>query len=85
MSSELDWATVRSADGLGTFLNHLRVQRGWTQADVAEHLGIPRRYLHELESGKQILAYSRLFSLMNLLRAQMVLRAESEENDPWQV
>jgi len=84
---DVDWAAVRSVDDLGAFLNRLRVERGWTQADVAAHLGMPRRYLHELESGKQILAYSRLFALLDLLGAEAVVRTVGAdgESDPWQV
>ena len=81
------WAAVRSVDDLGAFLSYLRVGRSWTQADVAAHLGMPRRYLHELESGKQVLAYSRLFALLDLLGAEMVVRTvdPDQEPDPWQV
>jgi len=87
MARDVDWAAVRSVGDLGAFLSHLRVQHGWTQADVAARLGIPRRYLHELESGKQILAYSRLFGLLDLLGAEVMVRAvdTDEEPDPWQV
>ena len=33
-------------------LRDLRIGRGWTQAEVAERLGISRQAMHALESGK---------------------------------
>jgi putative transcriptional regulator len=33
-------------------LRDLRTGRGWTQAEVAERLGISRQAMHALESGK---------------------------------
>ncbi|MDR0626921.1 MAG: helix-turn-helix domain-containing protein [Bifidobacteriaceae bacterium] len=83
-----EWAVVRSGGDLGKFLSRLRVKRGWTQEGLARRLGIPRRYLHELESGKDVLAYTRLFRLLRLLGAELTLTAladPSEEPDPWQV
>ncbi|MDR1189844.1 MAG: helix-turn-helix domain-containing protein [Bifidobacteriaceae bacterium] len=82
------WSDLRSARDLGRFLSHLRAERGWTQAGLAAHLGIPRRYLHELENGKEILAYGRLFQLTALLGARIRIEAPvdpTEEVDPWQV
>lgn len=86
--AQLEWATVRTAADLGVFLNRLRVRRGWTQADVAAHLGIPRRYLHELEAGKDVLAYTRLFALLRILGAELTISETAgteAEDDPWQV
>ncbi len=70
---EHEWAKLTSTADLGAFLNRLRVRRGWTQADVAAHLGIPRRYLHELEAGKDVLAYTRLFALLRTLGAELTI------------
>jgi transcriptional regulator with XRE-family HTH domain len=83
-----EWARVRSPEDLGRFLGRLRAERGWTQAAAAEYLGIPRRYLHELEAGKEILAYTRLFRLLTLLDARLTIEAATDqerEADPWQV
>lgn len=83
-----EWATVKSTADLGLFLNRLRLRRGRTQAEVAAHLGIPRRYLHELEAGKDVLAYTRLFALLRTLGAEITITETAnpdEQDDPWQI
>lgn len=45
-----------STDIRGTFGNRLRTlrkQRGWTQAEMADILGLDRSYLAEVEAGKR--------------------------------
>lgn len=61
------WAVVRTPDDLGRFLARRRAAAGWTQQELAEYLDIPPRYLHEIESGKHTLAYTRLFKLLRTL------------------
>jgi transcriptional regulator with XRE-family HTH domain len=38
---------------LGRRVQTLRKQRGWTQVELAELLGIDRSYLSEIETGKK--------------------------------
>ncbi|MDR2566395.1 MAG: helix-turn-helix domain-containing protein [Bifidobacteriaceae bacterium] len=86
MEERPQWAVLRSPADLGLFLARLRAGRGWTQADAAAHFGVPRRYLHELEHAKEILAYTRLFELAGLLGARITIEAASQadlEADPW--
>lgn len=44
----------------GRKVRKLRLQRGWTQVDLAEKLGLDRSYLADVERGK------RNISLLNL-------------------
>ncbi len=44
----------------GRKVRKLRVQRGWTQVDLAEKLGLDRSYLADVERGK------RNISILNL-------------------
>lgn len=37
----------------GRWLRKLRTERGWTQTDVAVHLGMDRTFLSDLERGKR--------------------------------
>lgn len=37
----------------GERVRHLRRERGWTQEDMSEHLGIDRSYLADIERGKR--------------------------------
>jgi len=38
---------------LGKRIRALRKQKGWTQADMAAHLGLSRGHLSDLERGKR--------------------------------
>jgi transcriptional regulator with XRE-family HTH domain len=38
---------------LGNRVRTLRRQRGWTQVEMAEMLGVDRSYLSEIETGKK--------------------------------
>lgn len=69
------WARVLSPADLGRFLAELRAERGWTQEDLAAELGISRRYLYEIESGKPSLYSGRLFAVLRLLGARLTVEA----------
>lgn len=56
------------------------MSRDLTQEEVAELLGISRRYLYEIESGKPSLYTDRLFALLRLYGA--TLTAESTRRSP---
>lgn len=61
---------------LGRRIAALRTERGLTQAEVAEALGISRRYVCEIEAGKPSLYSERLFRLLALLNAGLVIEGE---------
>lgn len=61
---------------LGRRLAQLRAQRGLTQTEVADTLGISRRYVCEMEAGKFSLYSDRLFRLLELLDAGLVVEGE---------
>ena len=65
------WAQVTSAADLGAFLRAMREDAGLSQEDVADELGIARRYVYQMESGSPTLYLSRLFSLLRLLDVRM--------------
>ena len=44
-------ARVYDAPGLGSAVRVLRIERGWTQADLAEWLGVHRVTVAKLERG----------------------------------
>ena len=73
------WAQVLSAQDLGQFLTELRAAQGLTQAQLADDLGISRRYVYEIESGKPSLYSDRLFATLRLLGARLTIEAEVDE------
>lgn len=64
-------ATARSQAALGRELARLRYDRGLTQDELAQALGISRRYVYELESGRPTLFATRLFELLRELGAHL--------------
>jgi transcriptional regulator with XRE-family HTH domain len=74
--SDKRWARVLTPTDLGRFLAELRIERDLTQAELAEALGVSRRYIYEIESAKSSLYTERLFSLLRLLGARLSIEAE---------
>lgn len=70
------WARVLSAGDLGRFLADLRAERDLTQDELADLLGISRRYIYEIESGKPTIYTDRLFNLLRVLDANLVIDAD---------
>lgn len=71
-------STVRSPEALGDIVARLRYRRGLTQGELAEAIGVSRRYIYEIESGKPGLYARRLFEILNLLDADVVVEAREE-------
>lgn len=69
------WARLLTATDLGRFLADLRAERDMTQDELADALGISRRYVYEIESGKPSLYTDRLFALLRLLNARLTIEA----------
>lgn len=73
--------TVRSPKALGDALSRLRFDRGWTQVELADALGIDRRYIYELESGKETRYALRLFEVLRELDAHLEVVPEPRQDD----
>jgi len=71
------WAPVYTGEDLGRVMRALRESRGWTQAELADQLGVSRRYVVEIEQGKPGLFTQRLFAALRLLGGH--LRIERDE------
>jgi len=69
------WASINTSADLGRFLARVRERRGMTQEELAEELGVSRRYVSEIENGKPGLYTERLFRMIRIL--DVTLRAES--------
>ena len=75
-------AAVRSQVALGRELARLRFDRGLTQDELAEALGISRRYVYELESGRPNLFATRLFELLREVGAHLEVVSTPSTDDP---
>ncbi|MCD4525224.1 helix-turn-helix transcriptional regulator [Nocardioides sp. cx-173] len=62
---------IRSQKALGEALARLRYERDVTQEELAVKLGVSRRYISELESGRPTIYGSRLFEVLRDLGAHV--------------
>lgn len=69
------WARVKTPADLGRFLRRRRLDLRLSQEEVAKTLGFHRNYLQEIESGKDVLAYRRLFDLARELGVELRVQA----------
>ena len=68
---------IRLPDQLGTMLRAARLQRGWTQADVAAQLGITAQAVSKLESQAGRASFDRIHRLCLLLGLELGLQPKS--------
>lgn len=61
-----DQAGQEEAGKLGARIRHLRIARGWTQEQLAEHAGVHYKYLGDIERGVRNPA---LFNIVRISRA----------------
>jgi transcriptional regulator with XRE-family HTH domain len=64
---------IYTPSSLGEAIRHYRSEAGLTQAELAERAGLRRRYLSELESGKETEQVKRLLRVLRQLGVRMTL------------
>ena len=67
------WAAPRSVADIGAFVADVRRAAGLTQAQLAEHAAVSRRFVNELETGHSTLFADRLLALLRELGVQVRL------------
>jgi len=70
---------IKDSFTLGQVLQQCRMQRGLSQRDLANLLGISQKWVWEMEQGKPGLLMERLF--MILAQTEVTLLAEFEVKD----
>lgn len=68
---------IRLPDQLGPMLRAARLQRGWTQGDVARQLGITAQAVSKLESQAGRASFDRIHRLCLLLGLELALQSKS--------
>lgn len=71
---------IRSQKALGEALSRLRYERDVTQQELADTLGISRRYIYDLESGRPTLYASRLFEILRDLGAHIEIVRDDQDH-----
>lgn len=64
---------VRSHDDLASALRDLRRERGMTQEELAEWVGVHRNYIGQLERGAMSTQLTRLFEVLSFLGVDVEL------------
>ena len=72
---QMDYA-IRLADQLREHLRALRKQRGLTQAQLGEQLGIGQARVAEIEARPGVVSVDQLMRILSTLGATLVLREE---------
>ena len=61
------------ADSLQTQLKQARINKGLSQQEIGERLGLPQSHLSKIENGKTDLRVSSLIQLSGVLGLELVL------------
>jgi len=59
--------------GLRQELRNARKKRGWSQRELARHLGIAQRHVSGIESGKIVPRYDTLLELVRTLNYDLIM------------
>ncbi len=73
---------ARKARDLSSALVAARRRRGWSQAEIADRIGVSRDYVGDLESGELGLQVSRLMRLYGELGVGVVLTLPESTDEP---
>jgi HTH-type transcriptional regulator/antitoxin HipB len=68
---------IRLPDQLGPMLRAARLQRGWTQADVAKQLGVTTQAVSKLENNAGRASFDRIHRLCLVLGQELCLQKKS--------
>lgn len=66
---------------IGPFLVSMRKKRGWTQADLARHLGIGQQTISQAERFSGSLTIHRLLKILAILEVDLLLKDRTAPSD----
>jgi len=70
---------VDSALTLGDLVHERRKARGWSQGDLAQRMGVSRRWVNEFENGKGSAQLRLAYDALTVLGVVLEARAEPRE------
>jgi HTH-type transcriptional regulator / antitoxin HipB len=71
---------IRSATELGHLSRERRTQRGLTQAQLAQLVGVSRKWIIDLEAGKRTADLSLVLRTLNVLGLELDVRDRPESS-----
>ena len=72
---------IRIPDQLGSLLRAARLQRGWTQADVAQRIGVTVQAISKLEANASRASFERIHRLCLVLGLELGLQPRAAAPD----
>ncbi|MGE6699474.1 helix-turn-helix domain-containing protein [Hyphomonas sp. NPDC076900] len=73
---------LKTASDFGSLIRSRRKARGLGQAELAEMVGVSRRWLNQVEAGKPGASLSLVLNTLNALNVQIEVRADEESPSP---
>jgi HTH-type transcriptional regulator / antitoxin HipB len=67
---------LKTASDFGSLIRSRRKARGLGQAELAEMVGVSRRWLNQMEAGKPGVSLSLVLNTLNALNVQIEVRAD---------
>jgi y4mF family transcriptional regulator len=73
---------LKTASDFGSLIRSRRKARGLGQAELAEMVGVSRRWLNQVEAGKPGASLSLVMNTLNALNIQIEVRANEDRPSP---
>lgn len=73
---------LKTASDFGSLIRSRRKARGLGQAELAEMVGVSRRWLNQVEAGKPGASLSLVLNTLNALDLQIEVRADPDSPSP---
>lgn len=71
-------STLRAPADFGLAIRHARIERGFSQEDLAEILDVPQSTISEIENGKSTIFLRRLLDIVRETGIQFTATLEGE-------
>ena len=68
---------------VASVVRDLRDQNGWTQSDLAQHAGVSRSFVADVEAGKPTVEAAKLFDLFQAFGHEIALRSFVDGEVRW--
>lgn len=72
---------VNTTRGLGDVVHQRRVDLGWSQARLAQEMGVSRAWVNEFESGKETAQVRLALDALTILGLTIDIRPPTDEPD----
>ena len=68
-------AAIRSAENLGIIVAQTRKARGYSQQEFGDIAGVGRRFISELENGKETAQLGKILQVLTALGLDLLVKA----------